>query len=129
MPRHSAPARRKRAIVKPSSPPPAPSGQFADQLTELEQIRAGLSAGGDDAKGTHTLRVRGNTILQEMAATGVRYRLPGWLDKATRMKWPESEAPRKKKPRKPTPPPVPPVKHDSGWHAENGVLSREIETR
>ena len=104
-------------------------GKFVDQLAELEKIRVGIAAG--DAKSAHALQVRGDAVLREMAG---KAKLPLWLDKAERMRWrgaakqPEA-APRKKKPRKPTPPPVPPVKRDSGWHADaNGNLAREIAT-
>ena len=106
------------------------AAQFADQLAELEKIRVGIAAGGDDAKSTRTLMIRGDAILREMAG---KAKLPDWLDKAERMRWrrcanqAETEAPRKKKPRKPTPSPLPVIKKTGPWVEEpNGTRSREI---
>jgi hypothetical protein len=101
---------------------------------EIEQIH--LAAGRDATKIPHASLIRIDLLLREMAAEGVRYRLPTWLTKSIRMRIrraatrPEVKALKIRKPRKQTPPPAPPVKRDSGWHDDgNGVLSREIETR
>ena len=142
VPRHSSPARPrerlKPAIVEPVAAAPAKAirgaALFGPQLEELEKVRVGLAASGDDVTIADRLRARGDAILRELNR---RAKLPDWLDKAERMRWrrcterPDT-TPKPKKPKAPrklTPPPIPPVKVDSGWREENGVLSRFIETR
>ena len=119
------------AKVEPAKAKVRGAEQFAAQLEELERIRIGIEAGGDGAKSTHKLQVRGHAVLKELNG---RAKLPAWLDKAERMRWrrcaahPE-KAPKIRKPRKPTPPLAPPVVKRTDWHPdENGNLVREIIT-
>jgi hypothetical protein len=141
MPRHSAQRRRKKPdVIEPvpvAAPEPKPAGKirgqpkYADQLAELERLKVTIDADGD-AEAVRTLSARAHAVLRELDG---RAKLPQWCTKAVRMRWKRAAAgktPRPKKAkasRKVTPPPVPPVKHDSGWHTEGGVLSRSIETR
>ena len=136
---------RRRAAAKVAdvvAPEPAPvaakvepakglrgQGKFADQLAELELVRVGLAAAGDDAKIIHTLQVRGDAALREMAG---KAKLPGWLSKSMRMQWRRAAGRPDAKPRKrkPCPPavPIPPVLKQTGpWTEEpNGVRSRQV---
>ena len=75
VPRNSAQIRRRKRpkpdVIEPvqvAAPVKAVRGavQFADQLAELEKIRAGIAAGGN-SKAAHALRVRGDAVLREMA--------------------------------------------------------------
>ena len=144
--RHSPPRQRRKPDIEPMQvAAPAPigakaepaksvrgHGKFADQLAELELVRVGIAAAGDDAKIIHTLQVRGDAALREMAG---KAKLPSWCSKSLRMQWRRAAkqaetAPRTKKPRKKTPAPVPPVKRDSGRHDDgNGNLVREIASQ
>jgi hypothetical protein len=135
---------RARAIVAATpdapeavaaAPQPAPAARkvrgaevHAAALAELDGIKAALDAAGDDAEKVRALSVRGDTILRQMAG---KAKLPTWLGKATRMKWRRcaERAPAVKKPRKRRDPPAPPVRHDSGWRDEGGVLTREVTAR
>jgi hypothetical protein len=141
MPRHSSPRRRQKSdiaeVVTVTAPEPAVAKAkvrgatlFAEQLGELELVRTGLAAAGDDAKIIHTLQVRGDAALREMAG---KAKLPGWCSKSMRMQWrraaaqPEAKAPRAKKPRKLTPAPTPVHKKSGPWiEGADGTLSREI---
>ena len=106
------------------------SGEFFP-LSHRFPLKVTIDADAD-AEAIRTLSARAYAILRELDG---RARLPQWCTKAVRMRWKRHAAgktPRPKKakaPRKVTPAPIPPVKHDSGWRTENGVLSREIETR
>jgi hypothetical protein len=113
--------------AKPAAAPPKPAGKFDKLFAELESIRVGIKAGGEDAESSHKLRVRGNAVLKELKG---RAKLPSWLTKAERMKWRRAtKGPGWRPKRPPTPAPVPPVKVASKWISENGVLSRTIESR
>lgn len=152
VPRNSAQRQRQKSIIKPvqvTAPEPvaakvelarAARGQdkFTDLLGELEKLKVTLDADAD-ADAIRTLSARGNAILVEL---GGRAKLPSWCTKALRMRWKRHAAaagkpsvraaavvPKKQKKSRRPPPIEPPVRHDSGWHSENGVLSREIETR
>jgi hypothetical protein len=118
-----------------AAPKPVPAARkvrgaevYAAALAELDGIKAALDAAGDDAEKVRALSVRGDTILRQMAG---KAKLPTWLGKATRMKWRRcaERAPAVKKPRKRRDPPAPPVRHDSGWRDEGGVLTREVTAR
>jgi hypothetical protein len=119
-------------VANAAEPKPAVrgAGKFADQLSELEMIRVGIEAGGDDAESTHKLRVRGDALLRQMAG---KAKLPAWLDKAERLRWrrcakqaEKGGAPRPTKRRTPRPPPLPVHKAISDWRDENGVRTREV---
>ena len=116
---------------------PAPEPVFASQLSEIEQIH--LAAGRDATKIPPASLIRIDLLLREMAAEGVRYRLPTWLTKSIRMRIrraskrpekPPMPKPKKAKaPRKPAIPISPPRVERTDWHPdENGNLVREVIT-
>ena len=105
---------------------------FADQLEELKKLFATIDTDDADAARAYGIIVelKGRARLPEEYTKAVRMRLKRHAAAATKpVKRAAVSAPKKKATRKVTPPPIPPVKHDSGWRTENGVLSREIETR